>query len=252
MSLELEIQKIIEDAFAALDRPDLIRTPLVAFSSARDPRFEELKEKIGPWHGLPQDFLPEAESVISYFIPFTRDVALGPKREPDGCPVWCEAYITINAHFAKVNQAVIDYLVSQGYKADSIRTPRAYDPETFRAPWSHRSAAVIAGLATLGANNLAITDKGSGGRFCSVLTSAKLEPTRTAPRRKCPYFVDGSCGLCIKACPVDALTEHGTNKALCQEELNRNPERLKKKGATAYVADICGKCLSACPLVYLE
>ena len=40
-----------------------------------------------------------------------------------------------------------------------------YDPETFRAPWSHRSAAVIANLATLGVNNLAITEKGSGGRL---------------------------------------------------------------------------------------
>ncbi len=252
MSLELEIQKIIEAEFAALNRPDLIRTPLVAFSSAHDPRFAELKEKIGPWHGLPTDFLPSAQTVISYFIPFTRDVAMGPLREPDGCPVWCEAYITINAYFAKVNQAVIDCLRSRGYEADSIRTPRAYDPETFHAPWSHRSAAVIAGLATLGANNLAITDKGSGGRFCSVLTSARLEPSRTTPKKVCPYPINGSCGLCIKACPVGALTDQGTNKSLCQQELNRNPERLARKGQTAFVADICGKCLSACPLVYIE
>jgi len=143
MSLELEIQKIIEAKFAELNRPDLIRTPIVAFSSAHDPKFAALKEIIGPWHQLPTDFLPEAESVISYFIPFTREVALGPKNEPDGCPVWSEAYITINQHFHVVNQAVQDYLESQGYKAAQIRPPKAYDPETFHAVWSHRSAAVI-------------------------------------------------------------------------------------------------------------
>ena len=91
MSLEAEISRIIEEKFAELNRPDLIRTPLVAFASAHDPRYTELQTVIGPWHNLPEDFLPEAESVISYFIPFTKEVALGPKNEPDGCPVWSEA-----------------------------------------------------------------------------------------------------------------------------------------------------------------
>lgn len=251
MSLELEIQRIIAQTFAELNRPDLIRSPLVAFSSAHDPKFVQLKEIVGPWHCLPVDFLPEAESVISYFIPFTREVALGPKNEPEGCPVWSEAYITINAHFHVVNQAVQAFLESQGHQVAQIRPPRAYDPETFHAPWSHRSAAVIAGLATLGANNLAITDKGSGGRFCSLITSAKLEPSRTVPKKQCPYPINGSCGLCIRACPAGALTGGGTIKPACQAELNKNPERLRKLNAP-YIADICGKCLSVCPLVYLE
>ena len=251
MSLELEIQRIIEEKFLELNRPDLIRTPLVAFASAQDPRYEELKAIIGPWHNLPTDFLPEAQSVISYFIPFTKEVALGPKNEPDGCLVWSEAYITINQHFHVVNQAVQDYLESQGYKAAQIKPPKAYDPETFHAIWSHRSTAVIAGLATLGANNLAITEKGSGGRFCSLITSAKLEPNREPPQKVCPYPVNGKCGLCIKACPAGALNGGPTNKAACQEELNKNPDRLKKKNAK-FMADICGKCLSVCPYVYIE
>ena len=251
MSLETEIRRIIEETFAELNRPDLIRTPLVAFASAQDPKYQELKTLVGPWHQLPTDFLPDARTVISYFIPFTKEVALAPKNEPDGSPIWSEAYILINQHFHVVNQAVQDYLESQGYSAAQIRPAKAYDPETFRAPWSHRSTAVIAGLAAFGANNLAITDKGSGGRFCSLITSAKLEPTRSAPKKRCPYFINGGCGLCLKACPAGALDGGITNKAACQAELNKNPERLQKKNAR-YIADICGKCLSVCPLVYIE
>ena len=251
MSLETEIRRIIEEKFAELNRPDLIRTPLVAFASAQDPKYQELKTLVGPWHQLPTDFLPDAQTVISYFIPFTKEVALAPKNEPDGSPIWSEAYILINQHFHVVNQAVQDYLESQGYSAAQIRPAKAYDPETFRAPWSHRSTAVIAGLAAFGANNLAITDKGSGGRFCSLITSAKLEPTRSAPKKRCPYFINGGCGLCLKACPAGALDGGITNKAACQAELNKNPERLQKKNAR-YIADICGKCLSVCPLVYIE
>lgn len=251
MLLETEIQRIIEEKFVELNRPDLIRTPLVAFSSAHDPKYAALKEVVGPWHCLPTDFLESAETVITYFIPFTKDVALAPKREPDGSPIWSEAYILINQHFHVVNQAVQDYLESQGYQAAQIRPAKAYDPETFHAPWSHRSTAVIAGLATFGANNLAITDKGSGGRFCSLITSAKLAPTGGEPKKKCPYPINGSCGLCLKACPAGALDGGITNKAACQRELNKNPERLQKKNAK-FIADICGKCLSVCPLVYIE
>ena len=251
MSLELEIQKIIEEKFAELNRPDLIRTPLVAFSSAKDPRYAELQTIVRPWHQLPTDFLPEAETVITYFIPFTKEVALGPKNEPDGCPIWSEAYCTINQHFHVVNQAVQDYLESLGYKAAQIRPAKAYERGTFHAPWSHRSTAIIAGLATFGANNLAITDKGSGGRFCSLITSAKLEPSNLTPKVRCPYPINGKCGLCIKACPAGALGNGITNKAACQEELDKNPERLKKKNAK-FMADICGKCLSVCPYVYIE
>ena len=251
MSLELEIQRIIEEKFAELGRPDLIRTPIVAFADAHDAKFEALKTVVGPWHQLPTDFLPEAQTVISYFIPFTKEVALAPKNEPDGSPVWSEAYILINRHFHGVNQAVQDYLESRGYAAAQIKPPRAYDPETFHAIWSHRSAAVIANLAAFGANNLAITDKGSGGRFCSLITSARIETRREPPKKQCPYFKNGGCGLCFKACPAGALGGGITDKAACQAELNKNPERLAKKNAP-YVADICGKCLAACPLVYIE
>ena len=251
MPLELEIQRIIEEKIAELKRPDLFRVPLVAFSDARNSRYEDLKQQIGPWHCSPRELLPEAESVISYFVPFTKEVVSQPKCVADGSALWSEAYQEINAYFNDVNQAVRDYLESQGYLAATIPATHTYDPRDLKARWSHRSAAVIAGLASLGANRLAITDKGSGGRFCTVITSAKLESNAKPALERCLYFKNGSCGLCFRACPVGALRPDGMDKFACQDELNKNQERIRRETALVS-ADTCGKCISICPFSYIE
>lgn len=251
MKLEMEIQKIIENMVENIHRPDLFRMPLVAFSNANDERYLELKELIGDWHNTPKELLPEAQSVISYFVPFTREVVMEPKTVKDGSALWSEAYQEINAYFEVINQEVRNYLESQGYLVETIRATHTYDPKDLKAYWSHRSAAVIAGLATLGANRLAITEKGSGGRFCTVITSAKLEPTPMPVEEKCLYKKNGSCGLCFKACPIGALRPDNMDKFACQDELNKN-EALIQKTTRLTVADTCGKCISVCPLAYME
>lgn len=251
MSLELEIKKIIEEKVEQLNRPDLFRTPLVAFSSADDIRYTELKTLIGEWHNTPKELLPEAQSVISYFVPFTKEVVMQPKTVKDGSALWSEAYQEINAYFEEINATVRAYLESQGYLVTTIRATHTYDPRDLKAYWSHRSAAVIAGLATLGANRLAITEKGSGGRFCTVITSAKLTPNSKPVEEMCMYKKNGSCGLCFKACPVGALRPDGMDKFICQDELNKNQELMKKE-TNLVSADTCGKCISVCPLAYIE
>jgi len=251
MSLEAEIKKIIVDRVEKLNRPDLFRIPLVAFSSADDERYEELKTLIGDWHKTPKEFLPEARSVISYFVPFTKEVVMNPKKMKDGSALWSEAYQEINAYFDVINEEVKSYLESKGYQVMTIPSTHTYDPKDLKAAWSHRSAAVVAGLATLGANRLAITEKGSGGRFCSVITSAELEPNPVPIEEKCLYKKNGSCGLCFKACPIGALKPEGLDKFACQDELNKNQDILRKE--TKLVdADTCGKCISVCPLSYIE
>ena len=44
--------------------------PLVACASAHDPLLPKLKEVVDPAHALPRDILPDAESVIVFFLPF--------------------------------------------------------------------------------------------------------------------------------------------------------------------------------------
>ncbi|CQR71389.1 Epoxyqueuosine reductase [Sporomusa ovata DSM 2662] len=168
-----------------------------------------------------------------------------PKNVNGGSPTWGEAYAIINSYFDVINNAVVQYLSELGYLAGAVQATHTYDPKDMKSMWSHRSAAAIAGLGTYGANRMLITEKGSGGRFCSVLTSAILSKEQNQVETRCLYVKNGSCGLCFKICPVNALAPNSFNKFACQDECNKN-QKLDKHGA-----DTCGKCISVCPVAYI-
>ncbi|MGI6755345.1 MAG: 4Fe-4S double cluster binding domain-containing protein [Atopobiaceae bacterium] len=250
-TLEDEIFSIIKSQVAALNRPERYREPLVAFSQADDPRYRALKDIIGPWHKTPQEFLPQAISVISYFVPFTRELVAEPQHTRHASQLWAEAYLEINQHFDIINNALIEHLESKGHTAIQIPATHTYDPANMHATWSHKSAAVISGLAAFGANKLAITRKGSGGRFSTVITSASLKNSKEPVEDLCLYHQNGRCGLCFDVCPVHALTPDGLDKFACQDELFKN-QSLLEANTTLMGADVCGKCISVCPVAYLD
>lgn len=253
-TIEAAIVEIITDMVHKLDRNDLVREPLVAFSSAQNPEYQKLKDVIGSWHMLPCDVLPEAESVISYFIPFTKLVSREPKGVEHGSPLWSEAYAIVNPYFDEINNAVVNYLTAQGYFASAIRATHNFDPETIICKWSHRSVASIAGLGKFGANRMVITPKGSGGRFCSVITSAPLDPALGSLEEPtsdlCLFVKNGSCGKCFEMCPANALEADDFEKFACQAVTIKNKELFQEDPVLGQ-ADTCGKCISVCPFAYL-
>ncbi len=247
-----EIERIIADKVLSLKRPDLFRKPLVAFSSAHDSRYLKLKKIIGEWHFTPMEILPDARTVVSYFIPFTKPIVLEPKIAKDGSPLWGEAYVVINPYFETINKAVSKYLTDSGFSAEAIPATHTYDPKTIECKWSHRSAANIAGLGSFGANRMLITKKGSGGRFCTILTSAQLGSEQCiVPKNRCLYMINGSCTECFAICPVNALTPDSFDKFSCQVVTDRN-RALNKNDPKLSEADTCGKCISVCPVAYIK
>ncbi len=248
-ALNAAIEGIIQKEVRELNRPDLFRAPIMAVSSALDLRYPELKNIIGDWHLNPRELLHDAQSVISYFVPLTRPVIAQPIQTDDGSPLWGEAYVTINAHFDVIGRAVSNYLENLGYSAHPIAGTHTYDPKNLKSMWSHRSAAAIAGLGAFAANRLLITPKGSGGRFCTILTSAPLKTNDTPATDPCLYHKNGSCGLCFKACPARALKPDSFERFVCHDDvLLKNAENLKAIG----FCDVCGKCFSVCPFAYIE
>lgn len=250
MRLEERIRERITEEIARTGRSDLFRTPIVGFSSAADPRYGALTHIVGEWCRPPRAHLPGANSVISYFVPFTKALADAPQSGREGAALWAEAYRAINARFPVINAALTDLLVKEGFAAGGVSAAANFDALALRSGFSHRSAAVISGIAAFGANRMAITQKGSAGRFSSLFTTAQLSALPAAPLRLCPYEEDGSCGLCFAACPAGALTPHGFDRFACSRCLAENGETLRKEGQTA--ENTCGKCVGACPLRYIE
>ena len=205
LSMEGDSIRIISSQVAALGRPDLYRQPLVSFSWADDSRYPALKRIIGEWHLNPGELLPDANSLISYFVPFTKEVVMEPKKVVNGSLLWGEAYQEINRDFDLINDALAHYLNHRGYSALSIKSTHTYDPGDLKSSWSHRSAAVIAGLGAFGANRFVITEKGSGGRFSTVITSAHLKAQSKPVGNKCLYFENASCRLCLRSAQVALL-----------------------------------------------
>ncbi len=250
-NLEETMERIIVEQLYTLRRSDLFRQPLVAFSAADDKRYSDLKEIIGAWHLNPAELLSDAKSVISYFVPFTKSVAMEPQRVAHGSLLWSEAYQEINKHFNRINEAVSSHLAGLGYSAVSIKPTHTYDPKDLKCMWSHRSAAAIAGLGAFAANGLLITEKGAAGRFCTVITSAELKTNRAPVENKCLFIRNGTCRLCFEVCPAKALSPAMVDKFACQDELNKN-EKIMKEETALQSADTCGKCISICRFAYIE
>lgn len=247
MTLEERIECLIKEQVASLDRPDLFREPLIGFSDAYDVDYTNLKNMIGPWHKKPTEFLENAKSVVSIFVPSTKEVAKAPLAAQDVKNKWGEAYLVINSAFPSICNSVIQLLKCEGFDAMSIPPTHTYDPKILHAAWSHRSAGVISGIGTMGINRMIITKKGSAGRFCSVITSAPLAPSPKEIAHRCFYLKNGKCKKCLKICAVEALNFDGFDKFKCQLEtlhLAAMCEDVEN--------DTCGKCISVCPLSYIE
>ena len=250
--LRQKIEEIIKTKVKEIGRPDLFREPMIGFASCDMPELVNVKETVGPWHDLPEDQLLGARTVIAFCVPSTKVVAFDPADSKFSGLIWSEAYVLINKNFEIISKAVADFLRSQGYEASTVKATNDYDTSDPKSSWSHRTMACAAGLGTFGLNRILITRKGSAVRYCSLITNAVIEPTGPYNGPKCLGLNGGSCDICLKACPVNALTRwFDGGKFDCQDLQEVYHERMLDE-LSVDTAGTCGKCISACPLAYIE
>ena len=234
------------------------RPPLVAIADAADPRFAQLRHTLHPGHALPSDLLPGARAVVVFFLPFTAEIVAANAREPIAVHrSWAVAYVETNALIGHITSALVDHLAAAGIPAAAQPATHNFDPASLHSTWSHKSAAVIAGLGSFGLHQMVITDAGCAGRLGSLVVGAPLpagivtaDSVIPAPsRQRCRYFVNGSCLDCVAACPAVALDPAaGLDKAACYHQL------LSRAGAFRDIglADVCGKCAVMGPCAILD
>ena len=218
------------------------REPLVGFSAVDDPLYREIKTRIGSWHKYPSELLPEARTVITFFIPFSRVVVEANRRHSPGpSREWVLSYHDCNSLLCSVAKQVAGFLQDRGYPSLELSSSDGYDPVRLVAGWSHRSGAVASGIGTVGLNRLLITYKGCAGRLGTVLTAAELPPTPRLDKERCLYYANGSCRYCVDHCPRQALSTDRTQDMRRRECLDQCdlPTPYRKEGSGA---ECCGKC----------
>ena len=114
------------------------------------------------------------------------------------------------------------------------------------APFSHRHAAVRAGLAEFGLNNIVVTPQfGPRVRFTSLVTEAELPITPLLKENVC---LGPSCSLCVDSCPAQAIT---ISEGIDEDDFwLLPPSRTDKQGCqdSAKTRFCRGICQKVCPV----
>ena len=216
-------------------------SPLVAVAKADDPLFDELKEEhvVGPHHFRPSEWMERAVSVISYFLPFSEQVRRA-NRKP-GLPAmeWLFARMAGENCNDMVRKLIVRGLRETGADAVVPVLDERFSMVDQTSNWSERHVAYVAGLGTFGLGRSLITQKGTAGRFGSVITDSHIAAT-TRPYDSYDEYCN-SCGVCIDRCPSGAIREEGKEVAVCAEW---GIEQVQLVFGGLYG---CGKCQVAVP-----
>jgi epoxyqueuosine reductase len=156
----------------------------------------------------PTDILPGAKSVIVMGVRLSLGAVQTIYRaHEDGlrhlqCIYGTHGYaLTPNYHLKFAAYRLARFLEKKGFLA----TPLPSGPGAGGVPFSHRHAAVAAGLGEFGWMGIVLTpDYGPRIRWVSVITRAEIEPDSLLDG---PALCDpAACGVCISVCPTGAIS----------------------------------------------
>lgn len=231
----------------------IYEAPIIAFAAADDEYFKKLKDPaaIGEHFMLPRDWLPQAETVVSFFLPFTE--ALKKSNTLDlswPSAEWMHGRIEGQALINKLCRYLQTELTNAGYASivpglderfwsrtgnKNAAPPSPGEPVlTYTSNWSERHVAHVCGLGTFGLSKGLITKKGISGRIGSLITELYIPPDKRDYETYNEYC--SLCGACAKNCPVNAISiEKGKDHPICSEFT----QKVLAKHKPWYG---CGKC----------
>ena len=228
----------------------LFETPIFGYAQADDPFFLTLQrsEAIGPHFRLPETWLKNAKTVISFFLPFSEEVRLSNRAQQDmPSENWLYGRIEgqrfvfalCNALEQKIREAGFDAVIPSSSEDFWSVSPPDANGMSYTSNWSERHVAFACGLGTFGLSKGLITQKGIAGRFGSLVTNWETPPTPRPYTQIYEYCT--RCGKCAARCPGQAITlENGKDHQRCYEyQMGILPHLLPRYG--------CGLCQTDVP-----
>lgn len=252
-------EMFVKEDFGSLDGMRFFGHPVFSICRADDPGFENIKrpEVVGEHHLLPADWLPEAKTLISFFLPYARAVVESNKKDPvEPSMEWLYTRVDGQRFLLALGAMVRDALIGDGHKAVTPYTddrfivrvggppaPGAEVIPAFSSNWSERHIGVVAGLGTFGMSTNFISRIGCAGRLISVVTDWDVEPDARDYDDWLGYC--NRCGACMRKCPAQAHFKDrvGKDHGVCSAFIGKTCEKYTPRYG-------CGKCQSGIPCEY--
>ncbi len=221
--------------------------PLLSTASI-DGRFDQLPKIAAEDHLRPQDLLPSAKSIIVFFIPFKNELVKENHAGDRPCQNWGLAYVQTNDLIGRLSQVLGDLLAERGFKSGLTPATHNFDDVKLMARWSHKHLAHLVGVGRFGIHHMLITPAGCAGRLGSLVTEAELDDHPLIETNEtCLLKAGRECGQCIRACPVNAISETGFDRRRCWDRLNDNYKVLDYFSDLPESTHVCGKCAAMMP-----
>jgi len=159
-------------------------------------------------------------------------------------------YRTVNAYIDRLILKAGLMLQSEGWRympvAASQSIPPAEGERSHRGLYSHKKAAVLAGLGTVGKSALFLHgERGPRVRLGTLFTDCPLPVSDTHPDFSC-----GDCDLCVKACPACAIKGEPWRAGIDREEIfdaNACNDYMRAHFMKIGRGAVCGICVRVCP-----
>jgi epoxyqueuosine reductase QueG len=242
-----DVGKFIENYVKAYPentgQKNIWRSPLSVTARA-DSRFDILPEIAADDHVLPRDILAVARSVVVFFVPFGKELAVDNHRGDIPCRNWGLAYQATNALINSLGEQIRLFLEHAGYASALVPATHNFDPRKLMARWSHKHLGYIAGLGRFGVNAQFITPLGCAGRLGSLVTEADLGDTPLVTEAElCLHKTGHKCLVCVRRCPVGAVSEKtGIDREKCWARLKSNLTDTEEMAGLEQTTHVCGKC----------
>ena len=223
------------------ERP-IWREPLLVTARADD-RFDRLPRIAARDHILPSGLLAQARSVVVFFVPFKKELAVENHKGDTPCRNWGLAYEATNRLINRASEYLQHYFETCGYRAALTPATHNFNEAELVARWSHKHLGYLAGLGRFGVNAQLITPSGCAGRLGSLVTEADLgDAPLVTEQELCLYKKGHTCLVCLKRCPVDAVSTTGIDRRLCWERLKSNLANLDALAGMDSMTHVCAKC----------
>jgi len=212
----------------------------------------------------PEDFLPTAKSVIAWAVRVPTGVVdydhYLAKAEDFPQDIRLEilhnnvygrlGYSTLNMMLDQMTIRLLWELERSGYRA--VGFPATYNEyhgaqseikrSGYRAPFSHRHAAVAAGLGEFGLNNILVTEEyGPWVRVSSLITDLELPASPLVDK---PICLRDGCRLCLEGCVAIEIVEEDLDQIFLHYFYRTDPRKCREEPGCL----TRGSCLRACPL----